>query len=172
MATPFMKVGTRGSPLALVQTRQVCERLAQAAGIATSAIEIVVIRTSGDKIVDRPLSEAGGKGLFTKELDEALIAGAIDCAVHSAKDLPTCLPDALCIAGYMAREDVRDALICASGASLAALAPRARFGSASLRRRAMALRLRPDLEIGLLRGNVETRLRKVASGQFDATILA
>ena len=172
MATPYLRLGTRGSPLALVQAHEAQARLAAAAGIDAGDIEIVVIRTSGDLIVDRPLSEAGGKGLFTKELDEALIAGAIDCAVHSAKDLPTCLPDALCIAGYMAREDVRDALICASGASLAALAPRARFGSASLRRRAMALRLRPDLEIGLLRGNVETRLRKVETGQFDATILA
>jgi hydroxymethylbilane synthase len=172
MATPYLKIGTRGSPLALVQAHEAQARLASAAGIDPGDIEIVVIRTSGDLIADRPLSEAGGKGLFTKELDEALIAGAVDFAVHSAKDLPTCLPDALCIAGYMAREDVRDALICASGASLAALPPRARFGSASLRRRAMALRLRPDLEVGLLRGNVETRLRKVEAGQFEATILA
>ena len=172
MATPYLKLGTRGSPLALVQAHEAQARLAAAAGIDPGDIEIVVIRTSGDLIVDRPLSEAGGKGLFTKELDEALIAGAIDFAVHSAKDLPTCLPDALCIAGYTAREDARDALICAVGASLKALPRGARFGSASLRRRAMALRLRPDLEVGLLRGNVETRLRKVESGQFDATILA
>jgi len=172
MATPFMKVGTRGSPLALVQTRQVCELLAQAAGIATSAIEIVVIRTSGDKIVDRSLAEAGGKGLFTKELDEALIAGAIDCAVHSAKDLQTFLPQGLVIAGCPPREDARDALISSKAASFAALPIGARLGSASPRRQAMALRARPDLKVGLLRGNVETRLRKVESGEFDLTLLA
>jgi hydroxymethylbilane synthase len=172
MATPYLRLGTRGSPLALVQARQAQACLAAADRLDPGDIEIVVIRTSGDIIVDRPLSEAGGKGLFTKELDEALIAGAIDCAVHSAKDLPTVLPDEIAIAGYMEREDARDALICASGASLQALPPNARFGSASLRRGAMALRLRPDLEIGLLRGNVETRLRKIASGQFEATILA
>lgn len=172
MATPYLKLGTRGSPLALAQAHEAQARLAAADGIDPRDIEIVVIRTSGDLIVDRPLSEAGGKGLFTKELDEALIAGAVDFAVHSAKDLPTALPEELCVAGYMPREDARDALICASGASFAALPARARFGSASLRRTAMALRLRPDLEIGLMRGNVETRLRKVGAGQFDATILA
>jgi hydroxymethylbilane synthase len=172
MATPYLRLGTRGSPLALVQARQAQARLAAADRIDPGDIEIVVIRTSGDLMADRPLSEAGGKGLFTKELDEALVAGAIDCAVHSAKDLPTALPDEVAIAGYMEREDARDALISASGASLQTLPRNARFGSASLRRGAMALRLRPDLEIGLLRGNVETRLRKVSAGQFDATILA
>jgi hydroxymethylbilane synthase len=172
MATPYLRLGTRGSPLALVQARQAQARLAAADRLDPGDIEIVVIRTSGDLMADRPLSEAGGKGLFTKELDEALVAGAIDCAVHSAKDLPTALPDEVAIAGYLEREDARDALISASGASLQALPPNARFGSASLRRGAMALRLRPDLEIGLLRGNVETRLRKITSGQFDATILA
>ena len=171
MATPYLRLGTRGSPLALAQAHEAQARLA-ADGLDPSAIEIVVVRTTGDLIADRPLSEAGGKGLFTKELDEALIAGAIDFAVHSAKDLPTVLPSELGIAGYLEREDARDALICRSGASLESLPQNARFGSASLRRRAMALRLRPDLEIGLLRGNVETRLRKVTSGQFDATILA
>ena len=130
MATPYLRLGTRGSPLALVQARQAQACLAAADRLDPGDIEIVVIRTSGDIIIDRPLSEAGGKGLFTKELDEALVAGAIDCAVHSAKDLPTVLPDEIAIAGYMEREDARDALICASGASLQALPPNARFGSA------------------------------------------
>jgi len=172
MATPYLRLGARGSPLALAQAGEARAGLAGAAGLDAVDVEIVVIRTSGDLIVDRPLSEAGGKGLFTKELDEALIAGAIDFAVHSAKDLPTALPDQLEIAGYLEREDARDALICVGGASFAALPPNARFGSASLRRRAMALRRRPDLRVELLRGNVETRLRKVTSGQLDATVLA
>jgi len=172
MATPYLKVGTRGSPLALAQTRQVCLAVAAAAGIAPADIEIVVIRTTGDRIVDRPLAEAGGKGLFTKELDEALLAGGVDCAVHSAKDLPTLLPDGIVIAGYPPREDPRDALISSKGASFAALPLRARLGSASPRRQAMALRIRPDLQVGLLRGNVETRLRKVGAGEFDLTLLA
>jgi hydroxymethylbilane synthase len=172
MATPYLKVGSRGSPLALAQTRQVCDRLAEAAGIAQGDIEIVVIRTTGDRIVDRSLAEAGGKGLFTKELDEALIAGAIDCAVHSAKDLQTFLPAGIIIAGCPPREDARDALISSVAASFAALPQGARLGSASPRRQAMALRARPDLKVGLLRGNVETRLRKVETGEFDLTLLA
>jgi hydroxymethylbilane synthase len=172
MATPYLKLGTRGSPLALAQAHEVRARLAAARGLASADIDIAVIRTSGDLILDRPLSEGGGKGLFTKELDEALLAGAVDFAVHSAKDLPTALPQGIAVVGYLEREDARDALICNVGASLEGLAPGARFGSASLRRRAMALRLRPDLEVALLRGNVETRLRKVETGQFDATILA
>lgn len=171
MATPFLRLGARGSPLALAQADEARAGLA-GAGADLNDVEIVVIRTTGDRIVDRPLSEAGGKGLFTKELDEALIAGTIDFAVHSAKDLPTVLPDLLEVAGYLEREDARDALICVASASLAALRPNARFGSASLRRRAMALRRRPDLRIELLRGNVETRLQKIASGQLDATVLA
>ena len=172
MATPYLKVGARGSPLALAQTRQVCDRLAETAGVAPSEIEIIAIRTTGDRIVDRSLAEAGGKGLFTKELDEALIAGAIDCAVHSAKDLPTFLPAGVVIAGCPQREDARDALICAKAASFKALAEGARLGSASPRRQAMALRLRPDLQVGLLRGNVETRLRRIETGEFDLTLLA
>ncbi len=171
MATPYLRLGARGSPLALAQAAQARAGLASA-GLDPDAVEITVIRTTGDRIVDRPLSEAGGKGLFTKELDEALIAGAIDFAVHSAKDLPTVLPKELEVAGYLAREDARDALICLIGSSFAALPPDARFGSASLRRRAMALRLRPDLKAELLRGNVETRLQRVTSGQLDATVLA
>jgi len=171
MATPFLRLGARGSPLALAQAAEARAGLARV-GLDASAIEITVIRTTGDRIVDRPLSEAGGKGLFTKELDEALIAGAIDFAVHSAKDLLTLLPEKLEIVGYLPREDVRDALICMTGSTFAALPRQARFGSASLRRRAMALRARPDLKVELLRGNVETRLQRVASGQLDATVLA
>jgi hydroxymethylbilane synthase len=172
MATPYLKVGSRGSPLALAQARQVCDRLAETAGVAVGDIEIVVIRTTGDRIVDRSLAEAGGKGLFTKELDEALLAGAIDCAIHSAKDLQTFLASGLVIAGCPPREDARDALICVKAASFAELPQGARLGSASPRRQAMALRTRPDLAVGLLRGNVETRLRKVESGEFDLTLLA
>jgi hydroxymethylbilane synthase len=172
MATPYLKVGSRGSPLALAQTRQVCERVAAAAGIAASEIEIVVIRTTGDKIVDRRLAEVGGKGLFSKELDEALLAGAIDCAVHSAKDMETLLPEGIVIAGFLPREDARDALISSKAACFADLPQGARLGSASARRQAMALRARPDLEVGLLRGNVETRLRKVEAGEFDLTLVA
>jgi hydroxymethylbilane synthase len=172
MATPYLKVGSRGSPLALVQTRQVCDRIAAAAGIAADEIEVVVIRTTGDRIVDRPLAEAGGKGLFTKELDEALLAGAIDCAVHSAKDLQTFLPDGIVIAGCPPREDARDALISPKAARFVDLPAGARLGSASPRRQALALRARPDLKVGLLRGNVETRLRKVEEGEFDVTLLA
>jgi hydroxymethylbilane synthase len=172
MATPFLKVGSRGSPLALAQAGQFRDLMAASVGVEPEAIENVVIRKSGDKIVDRSLADAGGKGLFTKELDEALIAGAIDCAVHSAKDLPTFLPEALEIAGYLRREDARDVLVCAVANRFADLPPGARLGSASPRRQAMALRLRSDLRVGLLRGNVETRLRKIETGEFDLTLLA
>jgi hydroxymethylbilane synthase len=176
MATPYLKVGlkvcSRGSPLALAQTRQVCAAVAASAGIADSGIEIVVIRTTGDQIVDRSLAEAGGKGLFTKELDEALLAGVIDCAVHSAKDLQTFLPEGIVIVGCPPREDARDVLICTKASRFADLPAGARLGSASPRRQAQALRARPDLKVGLLRGNVETRLRKIETGEFDLTLLA
>ena len=172
MTDTFLKIGTRGSPLALAQTTQVRHLLAQAHRIPESRIEIVVIRTTGDAIQDRPLSESGGKGLFTKELDAAQLAGEIDLAVHSSKDLPTVLPDGLVVAGYLPREDVRDVLITSHGKSFADLPQGARLGTASLRRGAMARRLRPDLEITLLRGNVETRLRKAETGEVDATLLA
>jgi hydroxymethylbilane synthase len=125
-----------------------------------------------DAIQDRPLSEAGGKGLFTKELDEALLHNRIDLAVHSAKDLPTALPHGLTIAGYLPREDARDALVSSVGASLDDLPAGTLFGSASLRRQAQAKRLRPDLQVTLLRGNVETRLAKVERGEVGATLLA
>jgi hydroxymethylbilane synthase len=158
--------------LALAQAYEVQALLAKANAIAASAIEIVIIKTTGDQIQDRPLSEAGGKGLFTKELDSALIRGDIDLAVHSAKDLPTLLPEEITIAGYLPREDVRDVLIAKSARGIADLRPAARIGTASLRRGAMLKKLRPDVEITLLRGNVQTRLAKVEQGEIDATLLA
>ena len=169
---PWIKIGTRGSPLALAQAYETRRRLSLAHGVPEEHCEIAVIKTSGDLIQDRPLSEVGGKGLFTKELDQAQLDGAIDIAVHSAKDLPTVLPEGLVVAGYLPREDVRDAFIGRAAKTLQDLPPGARVGSASLRRQAMIRRLRPDLEVELLRGNVQTRLRKVESGEFAATLLA
>ena len=127
-------------------------------------IELKIIRTSGDMIQDRALAEAGGKGLFTKEIDTAMLAGEIDIAVHSSKDLPTLLPDGIVVAGFLPREDVRDALISAKAASIKDLPQGGTLGTASLRRQAQAKRLRPDLRVGLLRGNVETRLKKAERG--------
>ena len=167
-----MTIGTRGSPLALAQARQLRDRLAAAHAVPADDIAIRIIRTTGDAIQDRALAAAGGKGLFTKELDVALLEGAIDIAVHSSKDLPTALPEGLCIGGYLPREDVRDALICPVASSIDALPRGAKFGTASLRRGAQVKRLRPDVEIVLLRGNVDTRLRKIADGEADATLLA
>lgn len=167
-----IKIGARGSPLALVQAEAVRRALAQSHSVPMHEFEICAIRTTGDRIVDRSLAEAGGKGLFTKELDAALLAGEIDCAVHSAKDLPTILPEGVAIAGYQAREDPRDVFVSARAARLADLPRGATLGSASPRRQAQAKRLRPDLKLVLLRGNVETRLRRVESGEIDATLLA
>jgi hydroxymethylbilane synthase len=167
-----MRLGTRGSPLALAQAHEARARLVSALGWPEAAVEIVAIRTTGDAIQDRALSEAGGKGLFTKELDRALLDGAIDLAIHSAKDLPTFIPDGIAIAGYLPREDVRDVLISPRAATFADLPSGATVGTASLRRQAQVLRLRPDLRVGLLRGNVGSRLRKVEAGEFDATLLA
>src|SRR5262245_44032924 len=141
-----LRIGTRGSPLALAQAREVRARLAAAFKFEVEAIELSVIRTSGDMVQDRPLTEIGGKGLFTKEIDQALIDGAIDLAVHSAKDLPTVLPTELTIAGYLPREDVRDAFISRTAPSLAALRAGAGVGTASLRRQAMVRRLRRSEE--------------------------
>jgi len=169
-----LRIGTRGSPLALAQAHETLERLRAASGwSATEAearLELVVIRTSGDKITDRPLAEAGGKGLFVKELEEALLDRRVDLAVHSMKDVPGILPDGLVIAAALPREDARDALLGA--ASLAALAPGARVGTTSPRRAAQVLDLRPDLAIVLFRGNVQTRLDKLARGEAEATLLA
>ena len=172
MASPLLKIGTRGSPLALWQARTVQARLAEAAGLPTEAIEIVVIRTSGDRIQDRPLSEAGGKGLFTKEIDQALQEGAIDLAVHSAKDMETALAAGTRIAACLPRADVRDALIVHGGGGLAEIRHGGVVGTASLRRAALVRRRRPDLRTATLRGNVETRLKKLAAGEADATLLA
>jgi hydroxymethylbilane synthase len=167
-----LRIGTRGSPLALAQAHQTRDRLREAYGWGEDQVEIHVIKVSGDAIVDRPLSEAGGKGLFTKELDTSLMMGGIDIAVHSAKDLPTWLPDAIVIAGYLPREDVRDVWISPVAPSPRELPAGALVGTASLRRGAMLKRMRPDLEIGLLRGTVQTRLRKVEAGEFAGTLRA
>jgi len=169
---PKLRLGTRGSPLALWQAHAVRDALVKAHGWETEAVSVEVIRTTGDAITDRALALAGGKGLFTKELEEALLDRRIDLAVHSAKDMATTLPVGLHIVGYLPRADVRDALILREGSSLADLKPGARVGTASLRREAQLRRLRPDLEVGLLRGNVQRRLDKVMSGEFDGTLLA
>ncbi|HVV79152.1 MAG TPA: hydroxymethylbilane synthase [Pseudolabrys sp.] len=170
-ATP-LRIGTRGSPLALVQARTVRDRLAAALGRSADTIELKIIRTTGDTIVDRPLAEEGGKGLFTKEIEEALMRGDIDLAVHSAKDMPTFLPPGLVLAACLEREDPRDVFISAKAKTIAALPQGARVGTASLRRQAIMKRARPDLEVAPLRGNVETRLRKLDGGEADAIILA
>ena len=167
-----MRIGTRGSRLALWQAQAVRAALSAAHRRPSGEFEIVVIRTTGDRITDRALLEAGGKGLFTKEIEEALLDRSIDLAVHSAKDVPTWLPDGLALAAYLEREDVRDALIGGAAATLADLPQGARLGTASLRRQALVKRVRPDIEVALLRGNVPTRLRRVEEGDYDATLLA
>jgi hydroxymethylbilane synthase len=170
--TEPVRIGTRGSALARWQARAVQDALMAAHGLSAACFETFVIRTSGDRITDRALLEAGGKGLFTKEIEEALLGGTIDLAVHSAKDMPTVLPEGLVLAAYLAREDPRDAFIGRSVARLEELPSAARLGTASLRRQALVKKARPDLEVGLLRGNVPTRLRRVEEGDFDATLLA
>jgi hydroxymethylbilane synthase len=167
-----LRIGSRGSPLALVQAREVQGRLAKAHGLDPAQIEIKVIRTTGDAIQDRPLADAGGKGLFTKEIEEALLEGSIDLAVHSSKDMPTVLPPGLVLSAFLPREDARDAFIGRNVKTLADLPRGAVVGTASLRRQALVNHLRPDLKIVPLRGNVETRLRKLEAGDFEATILA
>jgi hydroxymethylbilane synthase len=167
-----LRIGTRGSPLALAQATMVRRCLAAAHGLAPDRIEIRVIRTTGDAIRDRPLSEVGGKGLFTKEIEEALAAGDIDLAVHSAKDMPTVLPDGLIITAVLPREDPRDVFISRKAKSLGELPAGAVVGTASLRRQALVKRSRPDLAVVSFRGNVETRLRKLDAGEVDATMLA
>jgi hydroxymethylbilane synthase len=169
-----VRIGTRGSPLALAQANEARARLiaAHPALAAPGAIEIRVIKTTGDKVQDRPLNEIGGKGLFTKEIEEALLAGEIDLAVHSMKDVPTWLPDGLVIDCLLPREDARDVLIATAGSSIATLPQGTVVGSASLRRAAQVKALRPDLSIVPLRGNVETRIAKVQRGDAVATLLA
>ncbi len=171
-STASLRIGTRGSPLALVQARTVRSRLAAALGANESTIELVVIRTTGDAIQDRPLVEEGGKGLFTKEIEDALLDGRVDLAVHSAKDMPTVLPQGLILAACLEREDPRDVFISRKASSLAQLPHGASLGTASPRRQAIAKCVRPDLNVIPLRGNVETRLRKLDAGEVDATLLA
>ena len=174
MTTPLLRIGTRGSPLALAQAEETRDRLAAAHPdlAAPGAFEIVVIKTTGDKVRDRALAEVGGKGLFTKEIEAALLDGGVDLAVHSMKDVPTWLPEGLEIAAVLPREDPRDAFLSPHGRRIADLPEGAVFGTASLRRQAQVLALRPDLDCVLLRGNVDTRLKKLAAGEVDATMLA
>jgi hydroxymethylbilane synthase len=171
-STAHLRIGTRGSPLALVQARAVATRLAAALGVDDAKIEIKIIRTTGDLIQDRSLAEEGGKGLFTKEIEEALLDGRADLAVHSAKDMPTVLPAGLMLAACLKREDPRDVFVSLKAGSLAELPNAATLGTTSPRRQAIAKRMRPDLRVVPMRGNVETRLRKLADGECDATILA
>lgn len=174
MTAPLLRLGTRGSRLALTQTGLVRDALARAvpALAAPDAIEIVAIKTTGDAIQDRPLSEAGGKGLFVKEIEEAMFSGRIDAAVHSMKDMPTEQPAGLVISAFLPREDTRDVLIAGEVTRIADLPKGAIVGTSALRRRALLLHRRPDLEIVTLRGNVETRLAKREAGIVQATILA
>jgi hydroxymethylbilane synthase len=172
---PPIRIGTRGSTLARTQSGLMQAAIAAAAAPGAPAEEaapLVVITTTGDRIQDRRLLEAGGKGLFVKELEEALLDGRIDCAVHSMKDVPAELPAGLAIGAIPEREDPRDALISRTGAHFAELPRGARLGTASLRRQAQALARRPDLEVEMLRGNVDTRLRRLDAGEFDAILLA
>jgi hydroxymethylbilane synthase len=174
MSAPPLRIGTRGSRLARAQTDLVRRALAAAHPelAAPGALEIVVIRTTGDRVTDRPLAEVGGKGLFCKEIEAALLERQIDVAVHSIKDLPTWLPEGLVIGAVLEREDPRDVLIARPPAAIADLPQRAVVGTASVRRKAQLLARRPDLRVVNFRGNVDTRLRKLAAGEVDATLLA
>jgi hydroxymethylbilane synthase len=173
---PKVRIGTRGSKLALAQAGQMQRLIAKALGAsareAAEVAPLVIITTSGDRIQDRRLLDIGGKGLFTKEIEEALLDGRIDCAVHSMKDVPTRRQNGLVIAATPEREDVRDAFVSATCASLTQLPRGARLGTASLRRQAQALYVRPDLVTAIVRGNVDTRLAKLKAGEADAMILA
>lgn len=170
MAKNVIRIGTRKSPLAMAQAEEVRELLLESA--PDSEIELVPMSTTGDNFTDRPLSEIGGKALFTKEIEEALLQKRIDIAVHSVKDMQTILPDGLTIGCILQREDPRDRLLGANLHSLDDLPQGARFGTSSLRRSAQLLMLRPDLVIVPLRGNVQTRLEKLNKGEMDATMLA
>ena len=174
MVAPLLRLGTRGSKLALTQTGLVRDalRVSVPALAGPDAIEIIPIRTTGDAIQDRPLSEAGGKGLFVKEIEEALLQGRIDAAVHSMKDMPTVQPPRLLIAAFLPREDARDVLIAGEVRRIADLRQGAIVGTSALRRRAQLLHRRPDLQIVNLRGNVDTRLAKCEAGVVEATVLA
>lgn len=171
MQTP-LKIGTRASLLAMAQAHETRSRLMAAHELPESAFEIVPLTTTGDRIQNRALAEAGGKGLFTKELEDALLDGRIDIAVHSSKDMPTQLPDGLKLSAFLPREDPRDAFIGRTAKSIADLPRGATVGSSSLRRQALIRRMRPDLDVVLFRGNVQTRLRKLDEGVAEGTILA
>lgn len=172
MQTKPFRIGTRGSPLALAQAHEARDRLMAAHGLPEEMFEIVVLTTTGDRITDRSLAEIGGKGLFTQELEEKLSLGELDFAVHSAKDMPTVLPEGLYLSAYLPREDIRDAVVGRTAAKLIDLPHGATVGSSSLRRQALIRRMRPDINVITFRGLVDTRLRKLAEGQVDATLLA
>lgn len=167
-----LRIGTRGSPLALAQAFETRDRLMAAHGLPESAFQIEVIKTTGDRVQDRSLSEIGGKGLFTKEIEEALQDSRIDIAVHSMKDAPTWRQSGLVLSTYLEREDVRDAFLCGSYSEVDKLPVGAVVGTSSLRRRAQLLARRPDLQTVEFRGNVQTRMKKLADGVADATFLA
>ena len=170
--TTPLKIGTRGSPLALAQAHETRARLSQAFDLEESCFEIIVIKTTGDRVLDRPLKEIGGKGLFTREIEEDLLSGWIDIAVHSMKDMPTEQPAGLILDTYLPREDVRDAFVSLTKNSMDALEAGQKLGSSSLRRKAQLMLARPDLEVVEFRGNVQTRLKKLEDGVADATFLA
>lgn len=172
--TQPLRIGTRGSPLALAQAHETRDRLIAAHPhlAAPGAIEIVVFKTTGDRILDRTLAEAGGKGLFTKELEDALLEGSADLAVHSMKDVPTWMPEGLEIATLLPREDTRDAFFSRGGHTVDTLPAGSVVGTAGLRRQAQILERRPDLKVVPFRGNVQTRLAKLEAGEVDATLLA
>jgi hydroxymethylbilane synthase len=167
-----LKIGTRGSPLALAQAHETRDRLMSAHDLPMAAFEIVAIKTTGDRVLDRSLKEIGGKGLFTREIEDALLSGGIDLAVHSMKDMPVAQPADLLIDCYLPREDVRDAFVSLDAGSLHDLPQGAVVGSSSLRRRAQLAHRRPDLQLVEFRGNVQTRLKKLADGVAAATFLA
>lgn len=167
-----LNIGTRGSPLALAQANETRERLALAFDLPFEAFTIIVIKTTGDKIIDRPLKEIGGKGLFTREIEDDMLSGKIDIAVHSMKDMPTQQPDGLVLDTYLPREDVRDAFISPRASGLADLAAGTVVGTSSLRRRAQLMLRRPDLNVVEFRGNLQTRLKKLDDGVAEATFLA
>ena len=167
-----LKIGSRGSPLALAQAVEVRARRMNFWNLPERAFEIVVIQTAGDRIQDRPLRLVGGKGLFVREIEDRLLDGSIDIAVHSMKDMPTVQPDGLLLDTYLSREDVRDAFISNTAKTITDLPKCCRVGTSSLRRRAQLLHIRPDLEVVEFRGNVQTRLKKLADGVADCTFLA
>lgn len=171
-SAPFLRIGTRGSPLALAQANLVARLLSERHGVPVEDIVIRVITTTGDRLTDRPLSEVGGKGLFSKEIEAAIFAGEVDLGVHSSKDMATQLPEGLVLSTFLQREDVRDAFISQKYASLADMPAGARLGTSSIRRAAQMLRERSDIEIVPFRGNVDTRLGKLEQGIADATLLA